>query len=133
MSGQRPFLLRMSLFLALVVGIVVVLIGTLAEAFFANAVLNGVILGALLIGIVYNFRQVLLLKPDTAWLAAVKQSDVPGAAAAAPVRKPRLLAPLATMLADRRGRMTLSAVSLRSLLDGHQLPARTNPATCRAT
>ena len=117
MSGQRPFLLRMSLFLALVVGIVVVLIGTLAEAFFANAVLNGVILGALLIGIVYNFRQVLLLKPDTAWLAAVKQSDVPGAAAA-PARKPRLLAPLATMLADRRGRMTLSAVSLRSLLDG---------------
>ena len=108
----------MSLFLALVVGVVVVLSETLAEAFFANSVLNGVILGALVIGIVYNFRQVLLLKPDTAWLAAVKSDDVPGAAAPASARKPRLLAPLATMLADRHGRMTLSAVSLRSLLDG---------------
>ena len=116
MSGQRPFLLRMSLFLALVVGVVVVLSGTLAEAFFANSVLNGVILGALIIGIVYNFRQVLLLKPDSGWLAAVKQAEVPGASTSA--RKPRLLAPLAAMLADRQGRMTLSAVSLRSLLDG---------------
>ena len=116
MSGQRPFLIRMSFFLTLVVGVVVVLIGTLAEAFFANPVLNGVILGALLIGIVYNFRQVLRLNPDTAWLAAVKRDDVPGAPVA--TRKPRLLAPLATMLADRGGRMTLSAVSLRSLLDG---------------
>jgi len=116
MSGQRPFLIRMSLFLVLVIGVVVVLIGTLGEAFFANPVLNGVILGALLIGIVHSFRQVLLLKPDTAWLAAVKRDDVPGAPP--PTGKPRLLAPLATMLADRRGRMTLSAVSLRSLLDG---------------
>ena len=73
MSGQRPFLLRMGVFLALVVGVVVVLSETLAEAFFANSILNGVILGSLIIGIVYNFRQVLLLKPDTAWLAAVKQ------------------------------------------------------------
>ena len=118
MSGQRPFLIRMSLFLALVVGVVVVLSDTLGDAFFANSILNGVILGALVIGIVYNFRQVLLLKPDTAWLAAVKSDDVPGAAPPAAARKPRLLAPLATMLADRRGRMTLSAVSLRSLLDG---------------
>ena len=117
MSGQRPFLLRMSFFLALVVGVVVVLSDTLADAFFANSILNGVILGALVIGIVYNFRQVLLLKPDSSWLAAVKQAEVPGATAA-PARKPRLLAPLATMLADRQGRMTLSAVSLRSLLDG---------------
>ena len=116
MSGQRPFLLRMSFFLALVVGVVVVLIDTLATAFFANAVLNGVILGALIIGIVYNFRQVLLLKPDTAWLAAMKRDDVPGAPP--PAREPRLLAPLATMLADRHGRMTLSAVSFRSVLDG---------------
>ena len=80
MSGQRPFLIRMSLFLALVVGVVVVLSDTLGDAFFANSILNGVILGALVIGIVYNFRQVLLLKPDTAWLAAVKSDDVPGAA-----------------------------------------------------
>lgn len=116
MSGQRPFLIRMSLFLVLVIGVVVVLVGTLGDAFFANPVLNGVILGALLIGIVHSFRQVLLLKPDTAWLAAVKRDDMPGAPP--PTGKPRLLAPLATMLADRRGRMTLSAVSLRSLLDG---------------
>ena len=89
MSGQRPFLIRMSFFLALVVGVVVVLSDALIEAFFANSVLNGVILGALIIGIVYNFRQVLLLKPDSGWLAAVKQSEVPGAASSAPARTPR--------------------------------------------
>ncbi len=114
MSGQRPFLIRMSVFLVFVIGIVVALIGTLAAAFFANPVLNGVILGVLIIGIVYNFRQVLLLKPDTAWLEAVRNEDVPGTVP----RNPRLLAPLATMLADRRGRVMLSAVSMRSLLDG---------------
>ncbi len=114
MSGQRPFLIRMSIFLVFVVGIVAALVGTLATAFFANPILNGVILGVLLLGIVYNYRQVLLLKPDTTWLAAVKSDEVPGVVA----RNPRLLAPLATMLADRRGRVTLSAVSLRSLLDG---------------
>ena len=114
MSGQRPFLIRMSMFLVFVIGIVVALVGTLATAFFANPVLNGVILGVLLLGIVYNYRQVLLLKPDTTWLAAVKRDEVPGTVA----RDPRLLAPLAAMLADRRGRVTLSAVSLRSLLDG---------------
>lgn len=114
MSGQRPFLIRMSVFLVFVIGVVMALVGTLAAAFFANPVLNGVILGVLIIGIVYNFRQVLLLKPDTAWLEAVRNEDVPGTVP----RNPRLLAPLATMLADRRGRVMLSAVSMRSLLDG---------------
>lgn len=118
MSGQRPFLIRMSVFLVFVIGVVVALIGTLAAAFFANPVLNGVILGVLIIGIVYNFRQVLLLKPDTAWLEAVRNEDVPGTVPGMVPRNPRLLAPLATMLADRRGRMMLSAVSMRSLLDG---------------
>lgn len=118
MSGQRPFLIRMSVFLVFVIGVVVALVGTLAAAFFANPVLNGVILGVFIIGIVYNFRQVLLLKPDTAWLEAVRNEDVPGTVPGMVPRNPRLLAPLATMLADRRGRMMLSAVSMRSLLDG---------------
>lgn len=118
MSGQRPFLIRMSVFLVFVIGVVVALVGTLAAAFFANPVLNGVILGVLIIGIVYNFRQVLLLKPDTTWLEAVRNEDVPGTVPGMVPRNPRLLAPLATMLADRRGRMMLSAVSMRSLLDG---------------
>ena len=34
----------------------------LADAFLANAVLNGLILGVLLPGILYSFRQVLLLR-----------------------------------------------------------------------
>ncbi|MBT3926367.1 MAG: flagellar motor protein MotA, partial [Rhodospirillaceae bacterium] len=33
-------------------------------------------------------------------------------------RAPRLLAPLATMIAERRGRVSLNAVSMRSVLDG---------------
>jgi hypothetical protein len=104
----------MSIFLVVVIGICVALIGTLSTAFLANPVLNGVILGVLLLGIVYIFRQVVLLKPDTTWLAAVRNSETPGTVA----RNPRLLAPLATMIAERRGRVTLSATSMRSVLDG---------------
>ncbi len=111
MTQLRPFLIRMSVFLLFVIGICVALVETLEDAFAANPVLNGVILGVLVLGIVYNFRQVLLLKPDSAWLAEARRT---GAA----TRRPRLLAPLATMLSDRHGRVTLSAVALRSLLDG---------------
>jgi hypothetical protein len=114
MNAIRPFLIRMSAFLAVVVAICAALFGTLIEAFLANPALNGLILGVLLIGIVFAFRQVLRIAPETDWLAAARTNQ-PGTSVQ---RKPTLLAPLATMIAERRGRMSISAVSMRSVLDG---------------
>ncbi len=114
MNELRPFLIRMSAFLAIVVAICAGLFATLLDAFLANPALNGVILGVLLIGIVFIYRQVLRLAPEAAWLAAAR-TNAPGQSVQ---RAPRLLAPLATMIAERRGRVSLNAVSMRSVLDG---------------
>ena len=80
----------------------------------ANPALNGMILAALLIGIVFISRQILLLGPEAAWVRSFRSNN-PGMSVGKP---PRLLGPIATMLGERQSsRMSLSTLSLRSLLD----------------
>ncbi len=119
----RPFryLLRMLLFLIAVTVGVVLIAPQLATAFFANPILNGMILGVLILGILYIFRQVLMLRPEILWIEKFRQESsgrliFPGALSEE--RPPRLLAPMATMLAEKTGRFSLSTLSLRTLLDG---------------
>jgi hypothetical protein len=101
--------------LLVAVAVLVAFLGPrLSFAFFANVGLNAVILGVLALGIAYNFRQVLRLYPEVAWLERFRR-DQPGLST---MKAPRLLAPMATMLGKRGGRITLSAVSMRTLLDG---------------
>jgi len=114
MNQLRPFLLRMSAFLILVVAICIVLFRSLIDAFLANPALNGVILGVLIIGIIFAFRQVLRLSPETSWLTAARNSATNQTFS----NPPRLLAPISNMITERHGRVSLSAVSLRSVLDG---------------
>ncbi|GGF54402.1 flagellar motor protein MotA [Terasakiella brassicae] len=115
MTRPKRYLIRMVLFLLAVVAAAILLFGQLQDAFFANAALNGLILGVLLIGIFNNFRQVLMLDPEVRWIEDFK-SDRPGVRSDS---SPRLLAPMATMLREREGgQFTLSALSTRSLLDG---------------
>lgn len=114
MSKPRRFLLRMAVFLAAVTVVVAMLSPGLSRAFLANPLLNSLIASVLLLGIALNFRQVLILKPDIDWLESYRRGQptvVPEG------RQPRLLAPLATMLGDR-DRFSLSAIAMRSLLDG---------------
>jgi hypothetical protein len=78
-----------------------------------------VILGILVSGIVYIFRQVLLLRPEIEWIESFRQKVAGGEPVRASRRPPRLLAPMARMLGTRRdGRVSLSATSLHTLLDG---------------
>jgi len=115
MTRPKRYLIRMVLFLLAVMAAAILLFGQLQDAFFANAALNGLILGVLLIGIFNNFRQVLMLDPEVRWIEDFK-SDRPGVRSDS---SPRLLAPMATMLREREGgQFTLSALSTRSLLDG---------------
>jgi hypothetical protein len=104
----------MFLFLAAVFTVAALLFVPLKDAFVANAVLNGLILAVLVLGIAYNFRQVTMLDPEVTWLESYRRDhsvlSVP--------RPPKMLAPMATMLGERRDGLSLSTMSMRSLLDG---------------
>jgi hypothetical protein len=113
LSRPQVFLWRMIVFLALAGLIVAILYAQVWEAFSANPLLNGLIVGVLLIGVVYSFRQVLRLYPEVAWVNHFRIAD-PGLA---PAKPPVLLAPMALMLRDRKGQVTLSTTALRSILD----------------
>jgi len=121
MTNPAVYLIRMAAFLAVVGASTGLLSSTLISAFTNSPALNGLILAILLLGISWNLRQVLRLRPEVAWLQAYQSRHDQLAA----LPSPRLLAPMASMLAGRdaggrgeAGRMTLSASAMRTLLDG---------------
>lgn len=123
MTRPSRYLLRMVIFLILVIGVGAMLGPGVVSAFLVNPFLNGVILGVVVLGTLYIFRQVLLLQPEVAWLERFRQETrdrliFPDALSRIP--QPRLLGPMATMLGERRGRLSLSALSMRTLLDSIQ-------------
>lgn len=103
----------MALFLGVVVIVSALLYPALKEAFLANPIFNGMIIGVLLVGIAINFQQVVALQPESRWIAQRRKLGVPDK-----LIQPQLLAPLAKMLAEREGKLRLSAVATRSVLDG---------------
>jgi hypothetical protein len=112
-SSPRIFLFRMLVFLALVVLMVAVLQREVSVAFMANPGLNGVIIAVGFIGVILSFRQVIRLFREVRWVNSFRVAD-PGLTVD---RAPVLLAPMATMLGDRVGRMAISTTTMRSLLD----------------
>ena len=113
LSTPRIFLFRMLVFLVLCSLLLVVLYKQIWVAFLANPGLNALIVGVLAIGIVLAFRQVIRLYPEISWVNHFRISD-PGLAID---RRPALLAPMAAMLSNRSGRMTISQQTMRHLLD----------------
>ena len=117
LSSPWVFLVRMLIFLALICfGAVILnassqngLINTISK----NVQLNLFILFVLIVGIIYAFRQVIRLFREIRWVNAFRIAD-PGLAFE---HQPRLLAPMATMLRDRRGHISLSTSSMRSIMD----------------
>ncbi|HXG78874.1 MAG TPA: flagellar motor protein MotA [Methyloceanibacter sp.] len=116
LTRPQIFLWRMSLFLILAVLLAIILdgqTGQLRRSFMANPGLNALIIGVLLVGIVYAFRQVLRLYPEINWVNSFRLSEPGLSDKTAPV----LLAPMATMLRDRTGHLSLATGAMRSLLD----------------
>jgi hypothetical protein len=105
----------MASFLAVVAAVVAFLFSGLQHAFINNVGLNSVTLGVLLVGIILNFRHATMLEADVRWAEAIRSGRP---AEVTSTTGPRLLAPLAAMLGDRRDRFALSPAALRSLLDG---------------
>src|SRR6478672_7127684 len=116
LTYPQVFLWRMSLFLVLAILLAIILDGQtqqLRTSFMANPGLNGLIIGVLIVGVVYSFRQVLRLYPEIRWVNSFRISD-PGITVDT---TPTLLAPMATMLRDRTGHLSLATGAMRSLLD----------------
>jgi hypothetical protein len=132
MTKPGIYLARMLLFLAAVAVVAGLLSPVLITAFRNNPGINSLILLVLALGIAWNLHQVTRLRPEVTWLetfrtARPRLSVLP---------QPKLLAPMANMLAARNGgsrdgtgrdaggrdggggRFTLSAGAMRSLLDG---------------
>ncbi len=107
------YLWRMFVFLVLVGLLIAILHKQLLEAMLTNPGLNFLICFVLFAGICYAFSQVLRLYPEIRWVNAFRIAD-PGLAIS---HRPVLLAPMATMLRDRTGSLSLSATSMRSIMD----------------
>ena len=123
MTRPHRYLLRMTVFLVIVAAACTALAPKLMDAFTANVVLNTLILSVLALGVVYIFRQIIVLRPEINWLEHLQRESSGGLifpGSLSEQRPPRLLAPMATMLGERRGRISLSAISMRTLVDGIQ-------------
>jgi hypothetical protein len=112
MTRPSPSLLWMSIFVVVVAAICTTVAGSLAAAFISNPWFNGMILGVLAVGIAINVRQVLSLYPEIAWLDAWHTDD----RLEQDAQQPQLLSSMALMLSGR-GDMSLSATSMRTVLD----------------
>jgi hypothetical protein len=113
LSSPRIFLIRMMVFVVLVGLVAFVLHKQIEVAFMSNPGLNGLIIAVEAIGIVLSLRQVWRLYPEIAWVNNFRLAD-PGLAVERP---PVLLAPMATILGSRVGRMAMSAQLMRGILD----------------
>ncbi len=111
------YLWRMIIFLIIAGFIALILYLQVQKAFLANPGLNGVIIAVLAIGIILAFRQVIRLFPEIRWVNTFRVAE-PGIEVE---RAPVLLAPMATLLGDRIGRMVISTQTMRSILNSIQM------------
>jgi hypothetical protein len=97
LTSPGVFLLGMLSFLVLVGFVALALYKAIALAFSANPGLNGLIIGVLVIGAVFAFRQVFRLFREIRWVNSLSSPE-----AYARAQPPKLLAPMATMLVGTR-------------------------------
>ena len=113
LSSPRKFLVNMGVFLALAALCALVLYEQIIEAFSSNPFLNGLIVFVLLFGIAFIFRQVISLFREIDWVNRLRIAD-PGIEAP---DSTNLLAPMAVVLKDRKGRLSMTTDVMRSILD----------------
>ncbi len=116
MSSPFPYLIRMLLFLVAVIGLAFTLHEDLLRVFRNTPVLDSVILGVLLVGIFFIFRQVILLRPEVEWMRRYQHREA--SAPPPPTESVNLLAPMAAMLGESHSEIRLSPTASRAVLDG---------------
>jgi hypothetical protein len=117
LASPQIYLWRMTIFLIIAAFVALVLYRQVLTAFQANPGLNAVIIAVLVIGVALAFRQIFRLFPEIRWVNTFRVAE-PGIEVERP---PILLAPMATLLGDRIGRMAISTHTMRSILDSIQM------------
>ncbi|MGO9741945.1 MAG: flagellar motor protein MotA [Roseiarcus sp.] len=112
LTSPQIFLIGMVTFLALVGFVVLALYKPIDLAFNANPGLNSLIIGVLVIGSLFAFRQVYRLFREIYWVNSLKSPE-----AYARAKPPKLLAPMATLLNAGAGERGLSTTTTRAILD----------------
>lgn len=114
MKLHQKYMTTSLLFLVVVLGVCAVLYPTLEEAFVTNWGLNGLILLVLIVGVIFSLRQISHLTPAVRWVNEFRKAD-----SLPDKTPPKILAPMAAMIAEDRNKgLSLSALSMRTLLDG---------------
>jgi len=112
LTSPGVFLVGMLSFLVLVGFVALALYKAITLAFSANPGLNGLIIGVLVIGAIFAFRQVFRLFREIRWVNSLSSPE-----AYARAQPPKLLAPMATMLQAGAGKRGLSTSVTRAILD----------------
>ncbi len=113
MALPSYYIIRMCVFLGVLLIPVVVIGENLLAFFLTNPVLNGLIVGVMIIGIVYSFWLTIRLWPEITWVRHFRKGEE------VPEYTPPLIAPMVQMFGERRGRgLWLTAGSMTTLLDG---------------
>jgi hypothetical protein len=111
LSSPRIFLINMVAFLVIAGFVALILYREILRAYNANPGLNSVIFFILFVGIFLALRQVIRLFREIRWVNALPRGE------ADKMKRPILLAPMATLLADRPAGGTISTLTLRTILD----------------
>lgn len=112
-THPRIYLFRMLIFIFLILFFILLIQEDLTKAFQTNPVINTVISSVLGFGIIYILWLTIRLFREVKWVNNFQNGDH-HADIGAP---PSLLAPMATMMLDHKYEITLSATSMRSILD----------------
>tara|TARA_B100001287_G_C22614982_1_gene497094 strand:+ start:16 stop:960 length:945 start_codon:yes stop_codon:yes gene_type:complete len=118
------YILRILFFLILISFILYLYIEKLTDFFFTNQALNSIILLVIAFGIIYIFRQILILKSEIGWLNNIISLKKPSKLS---VKSPNLLKYLDTFLKEQSGNFIFSQSSLKTImesLEGRLLESR---------
>jgi len=107
------YLTTMLLFLLAVAVIAALLVVRLKSAFLSNPLLNAVLIGVWIVGIVYIFAQTLRLRPEVNWVQEVRRNRQ----AANELEPTPLMGSLARLM-EARETLSLTPTALRAILDG---------------
>ena len=121
MNSPNRFIQRMIIFIILNLVLGFFLISSLINAFFTNIIINGLIFSVLGFGIIIILRQVYTLIPEIQWIEGYKRNKAKGLTGNLVNKKLILLAPMASLLEEHKGRFTISSLAMRSLLDSLNL------------
>ena len=114
MKTVGKYILRILFFLILISFILYLYIEKLTDFFFTNQALNSIILLVIAFGIIYIFRQIIILKSEIGWLNNIISLKKPSKLS---VKSPNLLKYLDTFLKEQSGNFIFSQSSLKTIME----------------